>query len=729
MSTINNGIGCTIIGSEKEGQLAYGSGLIYNIKNQWYTNSNRLRDNDYYTDFDFNFFPIAESGAQIYSITGGGSGNLLPDRTHFKWTNYHRTKTNDGGYYQMPFGGVNFLETPTQQGYIDLDTTFDLNNYFTLYFNIASGEGTLYSRGLPSASYYDNLEFEVKVGDSWNVPGAKMLWLVTNDAYGGYQWFTYDFYEEQGQTSHLIVHYSGNLTDGYWSFGEIDTNPLSLNYNSYRNILSYRVNPRKNINGAKSRLFKTITGGYLGANYYKGLLCEFGAVSGFWDYDSRLMYRAKTGGSPFYSMYYDGNSSTDQTYLGEYFPMGSGAISERFVCLLDPDAGNLYQWVNPSASRSVLCVEHNTSHSGLYANIAMNFTGGYSPYGSWTATKFIPSGSKQEITIFPDSTVFYNGGEILVDDITSISVQIDFTYDANRNIPYYGDLKLYSYRFEADGWCVAETGDATITLYQGGKAQEAYNYTDLFLFNQQGTMGSGISLYIDNKESNGGIDLFTTAHDISNQGAPLYSIAFLTQNSGVPLTTSGRVYSYDNMTLHAQGPRVFNVNGSGSLSMFTWATANSGNAVGNGISLYTFNEGYANPLYFMPLYTTGPTNTQISAVMPLHVADNGIDVSKSLDLFLLGPSGYNSSIPLYITTPGVTEGYYPASMQMPLIMARDYESFSKHLPLVMSAPGSSTKGMELYTSGRMPVHSGTINLYASGTTRQTGSITLFNHGF
>jgi len=67
--------------------------------------------------------------------------------------------------------------------------------------------------------------------------------------------------------------------------------------------------------------------------------------------------------------------------------------------------------------------------------------------------------------------------------------------------------------------------------------------------------------------------------------------------------------------------------------------------------------------------------------------DNTIDTLRNntnVDLFILGPSGINDNVDLYIRGDGITDDTIPSNGNMTLFMARDSESIEKSMPLYIA---------------------------------------------
>lgn len=402
-----------------------------------------------------------------------------------------------------------------------------------------------------------------------------------------------------------------------------------------------------------------------------------------------------------------GDYSLDSTYVYNDIVFGSGSITNipkhhfdlgRF----DISKSTLYQHLDlniyPSSTRLKMCIDHNTDHSGVTIRPTVNFYNIGGIVASWSGVSFLPSGNKQEITIYPNyfgyntqadldyNIAQYGSNQLLIDQMDYIGSYCEFEYDDKQGNDFYSDLKVYTYYLESDGWAFAPSG-----------------------------LSSYISLYINHGTSNNNIDLYSYGHDISNSG-----ISLSVSGASAPVASTSGFLCFP-LYITTNIP----VGSSGDATLYVWGTTNP--TLRKELTLYLRNTT-PDPAYSMNLYTTGPPHGSISGIMPLFVGGCGTTISDVITLYTSAPSGINDNIPLYINAPGGASGYYPYNDHMNLFIER-IEGVERRMDLYLQNIGNSSGNIPLSIHGNTPIASG-IDLFTSGKNAPvTKSTSLFSHGF
>lgn len=228
-------------------------------------------------------------------------------------------------------------------------------------------------------------------------------------------------------------------------------------------------------------------------------------------------------------------------------------------------------------------------------------------------------------------------------------------YMCNKHVP--SETTLYTAALLPSGetplhiWGHDGIEPTGIPLYTVGGIYENSS-TDLYLLNT--LTPADKTLYIQGKDSSSGLvplNMFGKASDSGN--TPLFIHGVFSDNSNLPLSIQG-----------------FGDEVSSDTSLFLWSTQNPGLRDITSIFMKSDNSGYSDG--DMNLYIQSPVSADITSNIPLYINKDTPSLSDTTTLFIQQNNTESSgNTPLFISSPGTTDGAIPYNTDIPLFIARD----------------------------------------------------------
>lgn len=663
------------------------------------------RGDNYDDMFDLGFFPIIESGSTYFRAQNasysGEYRNISGTPVQPVWKNYYRNGTLGVG--AVPYFGAsaqtrannNFRNAIhfTDSKYIRLPNYGTVNS-FTVYMHTAPS-GTTPRDGI----IFSNGNADTEAGAFIIRYTSDVITAEYYTSVGVYQYVESTFGNSDNPHNYFIVSLvsSGSPLQGrlMLALGRSDTNDLTTYESS-----PFYMTPID---------FAPVVGWSGYSNSYEGWLHEFGIASSGWtghlSTNGVTTINTAYNNNHSYLVSQSGNPADDSTYIEWKVPLGTGLAKLENISysLSAPDGYQLNgpPDVAPSAVYIEMYVEHNTNHpSGVWIRPQLSFNTTYTPSTLyWNHEVLVPSGTKQKVIARPTNTNSSGINPLLFANVADQTLYLTTQYDQLAANPgYYGELKIYSATVKLDVFCENESANNGIDLYTEGGSL-VYNNTTLFLNNiyssgliplfVQGTPGSG----------NSNTTLFiSAATDVGSSGNSLYP-------SGLRLYINGIGAIEANMNLYTKASSKPYT--SGNMNFFLWSTANSGLYTTTPLMLYSNSW---EPQQVMPTFIEGANAFDITSNMNLFL-ENDTELNNSVNFMILGPSGINDDLNLYIGGygPSTSSGWIPANSNMNLYMARDYDSIANNFSLYMQVTESSTHSFNLFLQSAYLINSASGN--------------------
>jgi hypothetical protein len=718
---------------------------------------------DFYTFKDTSgFYTYSEDNSSVYGEYIDKAPYDLPDtptnRSPVRHDYYRNPLEPSGGtpptYYQnMLYHGDSIVGTSLndEQIYqVYFDDRIDLGSDFTLFFVLycspnEESYGTFFRRGLLEAQgavaeiqgevLTDEIKFTVysSTGSAWSVSAE----FDNTSAEPILVWFScgYEAYYSGKTSLYLSVH------DNVGNYFTQDWTRASTHFDGYRKEYS-----ASNVKTVLGTLYRLTSSTQLWLKYYLNhvSICEFGYADRYIELDWELTNSTVQAN-------YDTSSDDDKTFLStrlcnSYYldvgddrsikwnvPYGSGGASWSIEYYIDnwrsstsrhslsgPVAvyGNLVQ---PSAIYIDLDTTHNTDHpSGVtvYADIGFD-AGGIDNWKVGHIEFAIPSGTSARNRSTISSHINWESGPIVYDDVDKINLILTTQYVDIGTQEYYGELNIngaVAY-FDSFNQYIQPYND--LNLYTAGDPINVNN--NINLMTQGHVVNSGLmDLYTSGMylSSTGNLDLFID----SDRAGISYQTTLYTYAEG--FHGLQRILLLDDGTavLLDDGTVIYLDDGGGYYIPLYMVGTSGTTLIPDRMPLY-INSEY-DKAYTIPLYLKAPIGT-INEDMNLYLY-NKIP-QNNLPLFMLGPSGINDDLNLYVRGLGTTDGAYPINNNMNLFMARESEATARSFPLFLQGPTNNS--LNAFMTGHM-VAGSSVPLFVSGSGGPTFTdLEFYTHGF
>lgn len=247
---------------------------------------------------------------------------------------------------------------------------------------------------------------------------------------------------------------------------------------------------------------------------------------------------------------------------------------------------------------------------------------------------------------------------------------------------------------------------------------------------------------IGGSDESGNIPLYTYGLARDSGNIPLFINGDAPTSGVIPLTIISAPTISTSGTLFIRGGIATNMN----LFLKTYDPVGySGNPLQ--LNIWGMTAGSGNLFGLIPLYTDGTASP--SGAMNLFIGgyEEPISITTNMNLFLRAVGEYDSNgnvvygktneLPLIIYNNTISSGMslyletqssLPYSGNMNLVMWRQYEGLSSVTPLILVGPSGINEDLTLYLQGQ-PNWRDSVTMFISGVVEQTGSMTLYNHGF
>lgn len=347
----------------------------------------------------------------------------------------------------------------------------------------------------------------------------------------------------------------------------------------------------------------------------------------------------------------------------------------------------------------------NTQHngnSGFISFESLNISSGNNRYAMLSNPKVYGYSDTAPIFFKEKGVPFFNQLEMnVIVKQHSQSVQRE-TYPTEVKLDY---LKIYM-----DNVVVSTTGNNELTLYSYG-GMPAHN--------------DSLDLYLEaHGHSTDDLDLYVRGYEANNYNLPLYIENSIPVNSGMDLYMYGIDVKNTTIPFYLQSQG--GVSNSGAFNLYMLGSTNSG--ITNSVPFFMMASGIYDDRV-IPLYLQGGSleeNTNIT----LFIKHDNEWAGDNFELYLKGPGGQNSGIPLYIRGDGISSGYIPSNEQINFYISRERDdSTDERLRLYMSGPNESVQSTSFYVAGAY-IQSSSIPLYVEGSPiPSTKNVKMYTHGF